>query len=109
MTTRERELLLERFRADDLQHWPEDFLAVTLHPGRDLVEQCRRKEIALLMALEGKAAAIDDKFRAFIHARLDVVFDPPLMLCPDDGAIGGIRIVRDADAQSFDRGYQLAP
>src|SRR3546814_10039619 len=69
MTTGERERLLERVRADDLQHWPEDFLAVTLHPGRDVVEQCRRKEIALLMAMEGKAAAIDDKFRAFIHAR----------------------------------------
>src|SRR3546814_18473664 len=85
MTTGERERLLSASRADDLQHWPEDFLAVTLHPGRDVVEQCRRKEIALLMALEGKAAALADKFRAFIHARLVLVFDPQLMRSEESG------------------------
>ncbi len=71
--------LLEGLGADDLQHRPEDLLAIGAHVRRHPVEQGGADEEAVLIALQLEAAAVDDQFRALVGAQLDVVRDPRLV------------------------------
>jgi hypothetical protein len=43
-----------------------------MHVGRHVVEQAAAHEVALLVALQLEAAAIDDELRAFLDAEVDV-------------------------------------
>ncbi len=72
-----------------------------------MVEQGRADEIALLMALEREAAAVDDQLAAFVGAHLDVILDALLVRGVDHRAVMGVGIGRDADAQGLDRRDQF--
>jgi hypothetical protein len=73
---------LEALCADDLEDWPEKFLPVGLHVGRDPVEQAGADEEALFMSRHREAAAVDNQFGAFVDAGLDLVLDA--LLCGAD-------------------------
>src|SRR5438309_260681 len=68
-----------------------------------MVEEGRADEEALLVALKGEAAAVDDQFAALVDAHLDVMLDPLLVGGADDRPVMGIGIGRDADPQPLDR------
>ena len=76
---RQRQGLLEGLGADDLQHRAEDLLLVGLHGRLHLVEQAGADEEAVLVALQGEAAAVDHQLGALVDAELDVVLD--LLAC----------------------------
>ena len=59
-------------RAHHAEHRPEDFLLVDAHVGRDIVEQASAEEKAVLVALQLQIAAVDNQFRAFLDAEVDV-------------------------------------
>ena len=68
-----------------------------------MVEQGRADEEALLMALQAKAAAVDDQLASFVDAHLDIVLDALLVRFVDHRAVMSFRIGRNSDAQLFDR------
>ena len=72
-----------------------------------MVEQGRADEEALLMALQGEAAAVDDQLAALVGAHLDVILDALLVRFVDHRAVMRLGIGRDADAQLLDRRDQL--
>src|SRR6478672_7146819 len=99
-----RQGFLEAGGADDLQHGTEDLFLVGLHLGRDVVEQRRADEIAVLVALQGEVAAVDDQFGAVLDALFDPAGDLGAMLGGDHGAVVGAGVGRDADPHGRDLG-----
>jgi hypothetical protein len=63
----------------------------------DVIEQGRADKEALLVALEGEAATVDDQLRALVDPHLDIMFDPLLVRLADDWAVMGVGIGRDSD------------
>ena len=56
--------------ADHRQDGAEYFLPVDVHLGRDMIEEMRADEKAILVALQFEIAPVDDQFRALVHAAL---------------------------------------
>src|SRR5438045_6696938 len=98
---------LEILCSDHLQDRAENLVLVALHVGRDVVEEGRSYEEAFLMALQRKAAAVDDELGALVDAHLDVLLDALLVRHADHRAVVGLWIRRDADPQALDRRDQL--
>ncbi len=103
----EGEGLFKVLGAHDLQHGAEDLVVIAGHVRGDPVEQRRAEEVAFLMPLHGKAAAVDDELAAFIDRGLDPAFDIGLVHRGDDRAVLGIGIGRNADLECLDCGDQL--
>ena len=64
--------LVEAPGAHHRQHRPEDLVLVDLHVGAHMVEQAAAHEVALLVALQLQATAVDHEFGAFLHALVDI-------------------------------------
>lgn len=59
------------------------------------------------LALQAEAAPVDNDLGAFLFGGGDPLFDPRLVFGRDDGAVIGLGIVGDADAQARDGLQQL--
>src|SRR5690606_27862224 len=64
--------ILETVAADDREDGAKNLVLVDAHIRLDIVEQRAAYIIAVLIALEPEAAAIDDEAGAFGHARIDI-------------------------------------
>ena len=76
--------LLVGIGTDDGEHGAEDLFLVDLHVGRHVVEQRAADEIAVLIALELDAAAIDDELGTFGDTGVDVTLHLLLVLPGDE-------------------------
>src|SRR5271169_5494517 len=99
--------LLVILGAHDGEDGTENLLLVDAHLGRHLVEQTAAHEIALLIALELKAAAVDNEPGAFLYAEIDVAFDFFQVRPRDHRSVIGLRVARGTDLQALDPRHQL--
>src|ERR1700736_6556467 len=67
--------ILVILRPHHREHRPENLLLVDAHGRLDLVKQTAAHEIAVLIALQVEAAAVDRELGALLYAEIDVVFD----------------------------------
>ncbi len=102
MRVDEVERLFVAFRSDDAQHGAENLFPVDAHGRRHLVEEAAAHEEALLVALHPEIPPVDEKLRAFLDAKRDVISDALEMRSRDHGPEIGGRIGREADFQTFD-------
>ena len=93
--------------AHDLQNGSEDLFLIAFHLRGYMVNQRRPDEEAFFVALQCKAATIDDNLAAFFFRCIDPAFDPRLVLRRDNRAIMRVGIVGDANVQRGNRGEQL--
>jgi len=90
------------FCAHDRQNGSENLFLVDSHVRLDVIEQTAAHEIPVLVALQLEAAAIDDEFRAFLDALIDVIFHLVQMRPRHQRSIVGLRIVGRTDLQALD-------
>src|SRR3546814_9691421 len=91
--------VVEALAAYDAEHGPEDLLLVERHLGRDVVEQRAADEVAVLVALQRSAAAVDNQLRAFLDALVDQPLYALLRLGGDERAHVRLGIVVRADLE----------
>ena len=89
------------------EHRPEDLFLVDLHVGGDVVEQRAAEEVAVLIALQLEAAAIDHQLGAFGDAGIDIALHLVVMLLGHQRAHLGFRIGAGADLQGADLRLEL--
>ena len=79
--------------ANDLQNGSENLFLIARHLRCHSVDQCGANEKAFLMALQGKAASINDDFAALLFGSVDPTFDPRFVFGRHDRAVMRIGIV----------------
>ena len=99
--------LLVILGAHHRKHRPENLLLVDRHMGLDLVEQAAADEVAVLVALQLEAAAVDHQLGAFLDAGVDIAAHLVEQLPGDHGAVVGLVVGGRPDPQGFDPRDQL--
>ena len=99
--------VVEGAGANDRKNRSEDFFLVDGHVGGDAVKQRAADKIAVLIALQREAAAVDNQLGAFADALVDVTQHLFLVHLGDHGThLGGI-VGGRADLQRLDAGLEF--